>query len=785
MPSTSYENHSLHLTYFTDVTLPNLFRSTITDSMPQVDLCTQSDDNDVEMVHPSLDAYVHNNCADPRQGRHFLGPMNIACFYCSALHWMDEQLTRSRVGSPLFGTCCNQGKIRLGALRTPPSQLQVLYDGDDEQSRSFRQHTRMYNAANAFTSLGANLDNRVLGGRGPTSFIIHGELRHRTGSLLPGLGQEATYAQLYIHDPNSALQVRSRRNAQLRADVLKTIQDSLEVVNPFVCKYRQAYAILSQQLASGRNVPASLHYSSATDRRRYNLPTTDEIAIVIPDDGIVVSGMRDIILHLTADQGLERINECHPAYLPLHYVLLFPHGDLGWEPGMKQWDAKNSRFTNQRLTQTDFYSYRLFERCTEYSTILRGGKLFQEFIVDAWAAIDQNRLTYYRTNQDKFRAELYSELSALGPQELDPDQIGRRAVLPSSFTGGPRFMFEILQDSLAITRYHKHPDIFLTMTANPKWPEIKAALLPHQHAIDRPDLVARVFELKRKTLMKEIDSTRVFGRRVAHVFTIEYQKRGLPHMHLLIFLEAQDKIRTCEQVDELVCAEFPDQKDDPLLFETVKRCMIHGPCGHRNPSAPCMENGRCTKGYPRAFAESTTMDKDGYPIYRRRNVEGQPYVVNGKEVDNRDVVPYNAYLSRRFDCHINVEVCAGIRCVKYIHKYIYKGHDCTTIVFGAMDEIQQYLNARYIGPPEAAWRIFGHPLHEEMPTVFRLAIHLPGMHHVRFDPMESLQVIQARAKDQMSTLTAFFDYYATNPDATPYTYQEFPEHMVWLQTLKR
>ncbi|GAB2295406.1 hypothetical protein Dimus_038353 [Dionaea muscipula] len=213
--------------------------------------------------------------------------------------------------------------------------------------------------------------------------------------------------------------------------------------------------------------------------------------------------------------------------------------------------------------------------------------------------------------------------------------------------------------------------------------------------------------------------------------------------------------------------------------------MIHGPCGHRNPSAPCMENGRCTKGYPRAFAESTTMDKDGYPIYRRRNVEGQPYAVNGKEVDNRDVVPYNAYLSRRFDCHINVEVCAGIRCVKYIHKYIYKGHDCTTIVFGAMDEIQQYLNARYIGPPEAAWRIFGHPLHEEMPTIFRLAIHLPGMHHVRFDPMESLQVIQDRAKDQMSTLIAFLITMPLTPTATPYTYQEFPEHMVWLQTLKR
>lgn len=206
-------------------------------------------------------------------------------------------------------------------------------------------------------------------------------------------------------------------------------------------------------------------------------------------------------------------------------------------------------------------------------------------------------------------------------------------------------MFEIFQDSMAITRYNKHPDIFLTMTANPKWPEITSALLPHQSPIDRPDLIARVFELRRKYLMQEIEKKNVFGRKVAHVYTIEFQKRGLPHMHALLFLQGPDKIRTCSQVDSVVCAEFPDPDHDPTLFETIKCCMVHGPCGARNPQAPCMENGRCTKRYPRAFAGSTTMDQDGYPIYRRRDNE-RKYVVRRQEVDNRDVVPYNPYLSR-------------------------------------------------------------------------------------------------------------------------------------------
>ena len=113
------------------------------------------------------------------------------------------------------------------------------------------------------------------------------------------------------------------------------------------------------------------------------------------------------------------------------------------------------------------------------------------------------------------------------------------------------------------------------MTANPNSPEIKAALLLHQTVSDRPDLVARVFELKRQALMVEIDKQKVFGEKVAHVFTIEFQKRGLPHMHLLIFLHGQDKIQTCELVNQTGCAEFPDPIFNPLLYETIKSCMVH------------------------------------------------------------------------------------------------------------------------------------------------------------------------------------------------------------------
>ncbi|KIJ06155.1 hypothetical protein PAXINDRAFT_27502, partial [Paxillus involutus ATCC 200175] len=109
-------------------------------------------------------------------------------------------------------------------------------------------------------------------------------------------------------------------------------------------------------------------------------------------------------------------------------------------------------------------------------------------------------------------------------------------ILPSSHSGSPRYMQQLLQDSLAICRDCRKPDLFLTMTANSSWPEIQENLLPGQTATDRPDLVARVFYRKKQDLLSKIRKG-FFGAVAGLVYTIEYQKRGLPHMHLLIFFE--------------------------------------------------------------------------------------------------------------------------------------------------------------------------------------------------------------------------------------------------------
>ena len=73
-----------------------------------------------------------------------------------------------------------------------------------------------------------------------------------------------------------------------------------------------------------------LHLWQGIDERRYNLPTVEEVAAIVPGDGSQnVRVGHDIILCLQGG-GLRRISNLHPSYLPLHYVLFFPYGEEGW-----------------------------------------------------------------------------------------------------------------------------------------------------------------------------------------------------------------------------------------------------------------------------------------------------------------------------------------------------------------------------------------------------------------------------------------------------------------------
>ena len=183
---------------------------------------------------------------------------------------------------------------------------------------------------------------------------------------------------------------------------------------------------------------------------------------------------------------------------------------------------------------------------------------------------------------------------------------------------------------MAIVNEKGKPDIFLTMTCNPKWPEIEENLLPGQQASHRPDIVARVFHLKKDRLLHFIVKNKFFGEVASHVYVIEFQKRGLPYMHLLITLSRSYKITTPNIVDNFISAEIPNKTENPVLHEIVLKNMVHGPCGDL-----CKVDGKCSKNFPKYFHNETNMDENGYPNYRRRN-NGEAYQLpNGHRIDNR------------------------------------------------------------------------------------------------------------------------------------------------------
>ncbi|XP_042056261.1 uncharacterized protein LOC121800826 [Salvia splendens] len=454
-------------------------------------------------------------------------------------------------------------------------------------------------------------------------------------------------------------------------------------------------------------------------------------------------GDRDIIVEKQSGK-LQCISELHPSYLSLQYLLLFPYGEDGYTKFIGFSDSVASSLSNRkRVSPKKFYSYRIHDRVSECSIILYARRLFQQFIVDAYTMIEFGRLAYVRTQQKKLQAEIYSGLEeAVLHGETDSSRHGKRIILPSSFVGGARYMIQNYQDAMAICRWIGYPNLFITFTRNPKC------------------------------------------LRLVVIYTIEFQKHGLPHVHILLFLSNEDKQPHPRRIDEIISAEIPDPLIDPYYHECVKELMMHGPCGVVRKSSPCMRDGRCTKYYPKKFVSNIAVDDDGYPIYRSRD-NGRFVVKDGVPLDNRYVVPHNRFLVMKYGGHINVEWCNQSRSIKYLFKYVHKGYDrvttsfCQSGVERNLDEVSLYYDCRYVSSCEAAWRIFGFEIQYKDPSVERLSFHLPNEQHIIFDEADSLDNVMSRRTIHESKFLGWMETNKIYSEGRNLTYGEFSSKFVW------
>ncbi|XP_074299273.1 uncharacterized protein LOC141630336 [Silene latifolia] len=476
--------------------------------------------------------------------------------------------------------------------------------------------------------------------------------------------------------------------------------------NTIAKTFRKVRDRLTENIDS--EVSIKLISKRSSDGRTYNLPTVSEVAALIEGDIGPHMEKRDIIVRRSCG-GLQRIFELHPLYTPLQYPLLIPSGEDGYRSGIlhsaSSIGVSTSDQPREETACREWFAYHLIERPpdVEFPTILLSGKAFHQFLVDCYMLVESHKLNFIRFNQDRLRVDNYKNLSnAVGRGDVEPSSAGTRFIVPSSFPGGDNWKKANFLDTMTICKWFGYPDF--------------SSLSP----LDE--------------LIRDLKDRHIFGRARGVVYTIEFQKCGLPHAHIVLFLHREDKFSTAAYVDKIISAEIPDLTTDPVLHSVVCEYMIHGPCGKAKPSCPCMVGGRCSKYYPKSCTERTTVDGDGYPIYKRSK-KGVTVIKDDVPLGNDFVIPYNSQLLLKYRAHINVEWCNQSRSIKYLFKYINKGSDRVTMQSSytrhneedpsRFDEIKRFYDCGYLSACEAAWRIFGFDIHYRTPAVERLQYHLP------------------------------------------------------------
>ncbi|XP_019240815.1 PREDICTED: uncharacterized protein LOC109220798 [Nicotiana attenuata] len=639
--------------------------------------------------------------------------------------------------------------------------------------------------------MGGKVDASVNQTKGPRTFKLSGQNYHQIGSLLPPEGSTPKFAQLYIYDTKNEVQNRihalgrDERINQLHAEIVQDLKQMLDEQNVLTKSFRIVRDKFQEDTQS--NFRLRLIGKRNYDGRRYNLPTISEVVALVVGDFDVSRCDRDIIVE-TQSGHLQRINELNAAYLGLQYPLLFPFGEDGYREDIPLNGTDESTGGRNFVSMREYFAYKIQERNGEVATIVNSRRLFQQFLVDGFTMVESSRLKYIRSHQKQLRAHMYKGLEdAVLHGEINPSSQGKRVILSSSFTGGARYMIQNYQDAMAICKWAGYPNLFITFTCNPKWPEIiRFVKSKGLQAEDRPDILCRVFKIKLDRLIKDLKEKQIFGP-----VKSEFQKRGLPHAHILLFLH--NKYPNVGDIDQIISAEIPDESVDPCYYKAVKNFMMHGPCGSARKSSPCMRNGRCTKHFPKKFVQNTTTDEDGYPVYKRRD-NGRTINKEGIDLDNRYVVPHNIYLLLKYGTHINVEWCNQSRSIKYLFKYVNKGHDRVTAAFSqsvheeessAIDEIKMYYDCRYISPCEAAWRIFKFPINHREPSVERLSFHLPNEQTVIFSDDDPIDDVANRPSVKESKFLSWFEANNTYEEARELTYAEFPLKFVWNKKLKK
>ncbi|GJU39517.1 helicase [Tanacetum coccineum] len=438
---------------------------------------------------------------------------------CNATMWYNERSDKSRKAVTLtFSLCCQEGKLLLPRFSDTPQPLKKLLDYNDPTTLRFKDQIRVYNSMFCFTSFGARIDHSFNSGRGPYTFRINGQSYHRMCSLLPVKGVPPRYAQLYFYDTQN--EIRNRMSAFMSKGTPETVDKNIvanliQMLNQ-TSAMAKSFRMAKEWCHSHGDVNFGLRLlSERTSIRQYNAPTIFEVSALIINDFRDVLPTRDIVVNKN-NTGPQRILELHPSYMALQYPLLFPFGEDGYHENIPYHINEGIRKTKRGyVTMKEYYAYIIQQRQNQGTTLLRGGTLFQQYLVVAFTANEEQRLNWIRNNQDTLRVDLYHNLCDVVTRgDTSAAGLGNRIVLPWTYIGSPRYMMHNYQDAMDLCRTYGNPDLFITFTSNPKWPEIAEMLayILGQKSHNRSEVGTRVFKMKLIELLEDLTKHHIFGK---------------------------------------------------------------------------------------------------------------------------------------------------------------------------------------------------------------------------------------------------------------------------------
>ena len=288
--------------------------------------------------------------------------------------------------------------IKLAIFKDPPQCIMELYTESNEVAKNFRKNIRQYNGALSLASkqITGKMYQFPESSYGPPIFKMSGQMYHLMGPVLPELGEQPKFSQLYVYDRDHEVGNRMQtQKGQLSQNLMSKLQESLRKSNFYVQQFEHAADVMqanpTQELKLCFKSKGNMNV-----KKKHNLPEVTDVGILAPGD---MAENRAIVLYCRQSQhpkqnATTRINQLHEMYDPTAYVLLFPYGDSGYSiPAPLKFDGDTEG--NKPISLLEFYKFHLMIRGISFNTIHRAGRLFQEYLCDMYSKIEGARPVSY------------------------------------------------------------------------------------------------------------------------------------------------------------------------------------------------------------------------------------------------------------------------------------------------------------------------------------------------------------------------------------------------------